>query len=96
MKKIVFTTLALFIFLVGSFAKIPTHVFSDRKLDRKDLRKNHHEIHKDRMERKKAFTLGQKQKGKELTKDIKADKKDIKEDIKELKKDGQRHHRKKG
>ena len=96
MKKIFFTTLALFIFLVGSFAKTPTHVFSDRKLDRKDLRKDHHDMHKDRMERKKAFTLGKKQKGKELTKGIKADKKEIREDRKDRKEDALRHHGKKG
>lgn len=96
MKKIVFTNLALFIFLVGSFAKLPTHSFQDRIVDRKDLRKDHHDLNKDRIERKKAFMIGDKHDAKLLTKDIKSDKKDIREDRKDLKEDAIRHRGKKG
>ena len=96
MKKIVFTNLALLLFLVGSFAKGPIAFNSNRKFDRKDLRKDLRDIHKDRAERKKAFSYGEKTKTKELTRDIKADKKDIREDRGDLKADARKHHEKNG
>ncbi len=91
MKKLLFVSIASFVFSMGAIAQSTTPPASEKKAAMKDLRKDVRGVHKDKAVLKNEVKEGDKEAAKALKKDINSDRKDIKQDAKYLKADGVKH-----